>query len=214
MIRAVQGIDSIDAEAIRELRMLQALDEDPTVSQRALARDLGVAVGVVNSCMRALVRKGIVKVRGENNRTITYHLTHEGVVRKAALAVQWTANTLEFYRSARRQVADRIAELVEAGHRAAILYGANELAEIAVLVASATELRVVSVVAGADRPVADSILGVAVVSASEATSVDVRADVVILTEVASPERVGALVEAFPDATMCSLLGQLLTEEAL
>jgi DNA-binding MarR family transcriptional regulator len=203
-----------DGEAIRELRVLQAVEVDPSISQRALARDMGVAVGVVNACVRTLVRKGQIKIRGENNRTITYHLTSEGALRKTALAMQWTANTLEFYRSARRGVAERLQELTAAGHRRAVLYGANELAEITVLVSPGSSLEVVVALAGVDLPVGDAIIGVPVILGAQAVPVAEDVDLVLLCEIASDDVLDSLRRGFPDAQLFSLLGQPIAEDSI
>lgn len=195
----------LDNEAARELAVLEAVEVNPSVSQRALARDMGVALGVVNACIRALVRKGLLKIQGESNRTITYHLTHEGALRKATLAVTWTRNTFEFYRSARRQVGEHLASLAAQGHRVAAVYGASELAEIAVLVSAGSGLEIVVAVPGQEHALGEEILGVPV-----SRDVLVRADevdIIVLAEEISPAELAWVAEAFPGAAHFSLLGQ-------
>ena len=70
-------------------RMMRALEADPKLSQRDLARSLGISLGVVNYCLKGLIEKGQVKVgnfRASGNKLrYTYVLTPRGVLAKAKL---------------------------------------------------------------------------------------------------------------------------------
>ncbi len=204
-----------ETEALRDLRVLEAVEADPGVSQRELARDLGVAVGVVNACLRTLVRKGMIKVRGDSNRSVTYHLTKSGLLHKSALALGWTRNTLGFYRQARAQVSDHLAHLAAEGHRCAVVFGAAELGEIAVLVAPHAGIAVAGVLADGATPLGGDIAGTPV---TQLADVGVFADaapvdLVVLSEDASAEQLRALAGAFPAAARFSLLGRATDPDA-
>lgn len=203
-----------ETEALRDLRVLEAIEADPGVSQRELARDLGVAVGVVNACLRTLVRKGMIKVRGESNRSVTYHLTKSGLLQKSSLALEWTRNTVGFYRQARTQVSEHLTHLAAEGHRRAVVFGAAELGEIAVLVAPHAGIIVAGVLADGEAPLGDDIAGMPVTQLAEAGGFlgaeDV--DVVVLSEDATPAQLAALAAAFPAAARFSLLGGAIDSE--
>ena len=70
-------------------RILRELEQDPKISQRALAQSLGVSVGKANFCLRALVEKGLIKVnnfrRSGIKRAYAYHLTPRGMKDKARM---------------------------------------------------------------------------------------------------------------------------------
>lgn len=132
-----------EAESLREMRVLEEIEANPGLSQREVAEHLGVAVGIANSLIRALVRKGLVKIRGESNRSITYHLTKAGVVYKSRLAFEWTKNTIEFYRDARSKVAARLAAMAASGPTSVVVLGTNELAEIAAIVSGEAGVNVI-----------------------------------------------------------------------
>lgn len=74
-------------------RLLKLLEARPEVSQRELARELGVSLGKVNYCLRALVDKGWVKARNfrnsRNKLAYLYVLTPRGVAEKARLTVEY-----------------------------------------------------------------------------------------------------------------------------
>ncbi len=124
-----------EAEALHNLRALEAIEKNPKISQRELSSRLGVALGITNSLLKALVRKGQIKIRGENNRSLTYHVTHTGMLVKSALALKWTVNMIDFYRNARRDVAASLANISADGVETILLFGLNDVSEIAVLVA-------------------------------------------------------------------------------
>jgi len=155
-----------DAEDYRSLKALEEIEKNPNVSQRELAASMGVAVGIANSLVHALVRKGLVKIRGENNRSITYHLTKQGLSQKASLAAQWTMNTIGFYREVRGIVAGGLAVVAASGAKRIVVLGANEIAELAVLVSRDAGLEVVGVIAQAGSYATDTLVGVPVTGAA------------------------------------------------
>ena len=74
-------------------RLLKLLEANPEASQRAIARELGVSLGKVNYCLRALMDKGLVKARNfrnsENKLAYLYVLTPKGVAEKTRLTVEY-----------------------------------------------------------------------------------------------------------------------------
>ena len=135
-----------ETKSMLDLRALEEIDKNPKISQRELSNHLGVAVGITNVLLKKLAHKGLIKIRGNNNRTLTYHLTHAGVLAKSRLAMRWTLNTIEFYRQARRSIVERLADLAAKGVTSVVLYGIGELTEIAIIVAPEAGLKVVGII--------------------------------------------------------------------
>ncbi|MHB8840885.1 MAG: winged helix-turn-helix transcriptional regulator [Candidatus Aquicultor sp.] len=135
-----------ETKSMLDLRALEEIEKNPKISQRELSNRLGVALGITNSLLKNLVHKGLVKIRGENNRSLTYHLTHAGVLAKSRLAMRWTLNTIEFYRQARRDIADRLEDVARQGVASVLLYGVNELTEVAIIVSSEVGLKVLGII--------------------------------------------------------------------
>jgi EPS-associated MarR family transcriptional regulator len=82
-------------------KLMRALEDNPGMSQRELARRLDVSLGRVNYCLQALVRRGLVKARNfsksENKVAYMYLLTPRGLEQKTKLAVRFLkAKTAEF----------------------------------------------------------------------------------------------------------------------
>jgi EPS-associated MarR family transcriptional regulator len=74
-------------------RILKILESEPAITQRALAERLGVSLGKANYCLRALIRKGFVKVRNfKNSRRkvqYVYVLTPSGVQERMTEALEF-----------------------------------------------------------------------------------------------------------------------------
>lgn len=90
------------------LRVLRLLDASPQLTQREMAREMGVSLGKANYCLRALLGKGFVKVQNfrqsPNKRGYGYLLTPEGVAAKANLTRQFLAQKIEEYNALRLEV--------------------------------------------------------------------------------------------------------------
>lgn len=74
-------------------RLLRLLEKEPQLSQRELAERMGVSLGKVNYCMRALIEKGWLKagnfVRSNQKSAYLYILTPSGIKEKAAMTVRF-----------------------------------------------------------------------------------------------------------------------------
>lgn len=90
------------SEEIR-YRLLRYLQDHPEASQRELARQLGVSVGKANYCLRALIEKGLLKVRnfrnGNNKLMYAYHLTPKGIGEKINLTYAFLRRKMAEYDS-------------------------------------------------------------------------------------------------------------------
>jgi EPS-associated MarR family transcriptional regulator len=90
------------------LRVLRLLDASPKLTQREMARELGVSLGKANYCLRAILAKGFVKVQNfrhsTNKRGYVYLLTPEGVAAKANLTRHFLARKREEYDALRLEV--------------------------------------------------------------------------------------------------------------
>ena len=75
------------------LKILKRIQTNPDVSQRQLADELGVSVGKVNYCLRALIDKGFVKAgnfkRNTDKLSYLYLLTPRGIEEKASLTTNF-----------------------------------------------------------------------------------------------------------------------------
>ena len=98
----------------RHLKALRLLEQNSKITQRELAEALGVSLGAANSCLRALVEKGWVKLENfhKNPRKsgYLYLLTPVGIVAKANLTAKFLKYKLAEYEALRVEIADLKAE--------------------------------------------------------------------------------------------------------
>jgi DNA-binding MarR family transcriptional regulator len=125
--------ESSDGEIV--LGLLGAIERDPAVTQRSVASELGIALGLANAYLKRCVRKGLVKVGQAPARRYMYYLTPVGLAEKSRLTASYLAHSFSFFRRARSQCSEVLAAAAARGQRRVALIGESELAEIAGLVA-------------------------------------------------------------------------------
>lgn len=90
-------------------KILKLLEEDPQLSQRDLARALGVSLGKANYCLQALMDKGLIKTNNfknsRNKKAYMYLLTSKGLAEKARATVRFLDRKVAEYEALRREIA-------------------------------------------------------------------------------------------------------------
>ena len=123
-------LDAIDGGAYRELRLLDEMERAPQVSQRHLARQLGVALGVANLLVRSLVAKGYVRAAQVGWKRWVYILTPAGFTRKVHLTLQYVERFLGHYQRVRTLLDQDLKELTLTAESRIGIYGTTELTEL------------------------------------------------------------------------------------
>ncbi len=142
--------DARDNAIIRD--MLERIDDSAEINQRALAKELGIALGMTNAYLKRCVKKGWVKINQVPARRYRYYLTPKGFAEKTRLTAEYFTDSLTFFRRARQSFDRLYTRLEEQGVRRVVLCGADELTEIAVLCALNHRIEVVGVLRGDGRP--------------------------------------------------------------
>lgn len=148
MNKAVDAAGSVKAEAETEitLGLLSAVGDETRHSQRSLARELGIALGLTNAYLRRCVRKGLIKVSGAPANRYAYYLTPKGFTEKSRLTAQYLSNSLRFYRRARDEMDELLGRCAERGWKRIALVGRSDLAEIAILCSLQRSIEIAGVV--------------------------------------------------------------------
>jgi EPS-associated MarR family transcriptional regulator len=98
------------------LQAMRLLQQDPQVSQRALAHQLGLSLGKTNYCLQALLAKGWVKAesfrKSSNKMAYSYMLTPQGMAEKAQLTARFLQRKLAEYDRLQREIADLRSEVL------------------------------------------------------------------------------------------------------
>jgi len=89
-------------------RLLKLLYSDPALSQRDLARELGVSLGKVNFCLRALIDRGSVKAtnftNSKNRKAYMYLLTPRGIEEKARMTARFLKLRIREYELLKKEI--------------------------------------------------------------------------------------------------------------
>ncbi|RZU99587.1 MarR family EPS-associated transcriptional regulator [Spiribacter vilamensis] len=92
------------------LRALEALERDPTLSQRALSRELGVSLGKTHYCLRALIDKGLVKLsnfqHSPRKLRYVYLLTPQGIEEKTRITFTFLRRKEAEYQALQAEIAE------------------------------------------------------------------------------------------------------------
>jgi len=140
------------------LGVLDVVERDPTVTQRSVARELGIALGLANAYLKRCIRKRLIRVGQVPRRRYAYYLTPQGFAEKSRLTATYLADSFSLFRMARSQCGDVFAAAGARGQKRLALVGTGDLAEIAHLVARDHGVDIVGVVGwtgAADRLAAD-----------------------------------------------------------
>lgn len=127
------------------LEILEAIEAQSDVTQRHLARRMGVALGLANSYLKRCVRKGLVKIQQAPANRYLYYLTPKGFAEKGRLTGQYLAISFKFYHRAAESCTAALTRCKNKGWTRITLCGASDLAEIASLRALDHKLEIVSI---------------------------------------------------------------------
>jgi DNA-binding MarR family transcriptional regulator len=136
----------MDPKDLRTLKILEKVDNDVVPSQRDLARNLDISLGLVNSFIKRLVKKGYFKARHIPKNRMRYFLTPKGASEKTRLTYEYIQYSYNFYREARQKLRDLYSGLEKQGVSRIVFYGAGDLAEIAYISLQETNIELAAVV--------------------------------------------------------------------
>jgi EPS-associated MarR family transcriptional regulator len=91
-----------------DFRVMRLLEQNPDLTQRELALELGISVGATNYCLRALIKKGLVKMQNfansKNKFGYVYVLTPSGAAEKARITRDFLQRKFEEYEYLKREI--------------------------------------------------------------------------------------------------------------
>lgn len=89
-------------------KILKLVSDNPEISQRELALQLGISLGRTNYCIKALIEKGILKAanfrNSKNKLAYMYLLTPDGVELKARITMQYLKLKLQEYEALQTEI--------------------------------------------------------------------------------------------------------------
>lgn len=90
------------------LRVLRLLENNAQMNQRELAENLGVSLGKVNYCLKALLGRGLIKIHNfrnsQNRLAYVYLLTPSGIAEKTLLTKRFLDIKLVEYEMLKQEI--------------------------------------------------------------------------------------------------------------
>jgi DNA-binding Lrp family transcriptional regulator len=133
----------MDLEAHRDLKLLEAVEQDSHVTQRGLATRLGIALGLANIYVKRMMRKGYIKCVNVQPNRISYLITPRGIAEKARLTYEYMDYSLHLYRDVRQHLRNLLHDC--ASTRRVAIYGRGEAAELSYLALKESGLEPVAI---------------------------------------------------------------------
>lgn len=128
------------------LAILDALGHDSGLSQRDLAKRLGLSGAVVNQHLRELQERGLIRFVARNGKSYRYVPTPEGEALCADMARDFSSEAIRIYAALKRQVGERLWGLVRDHLERIALFGASETGEVVLSALSGLPVKVLAVV--------------------------------------------------------------------
>src|ERR1044071_7056377 len=105
--------ENVHPESAQEARiilgLLDSVERNGAQSQRHLASELGIALGLVNAYLKRCIKKGLLKVTQAPPRRYAYYLTPQGFAEKSRLTIEYLTSSFSFFRQARADCAQTLA---------------------------------------------------------------------------------------------------------
>ena len=136
----------MDPQDIRSLQILEEIDNNHSPSQRDLAKKLNISLGLVNSFIKRLARKGYLKITTIPRSRVKYIVTPKGFAEKSRLTYEFIQYSFHFYKEALGKFEDLLNGFQQREVKKVIFYGANDLAEIAFISLKGTDIKLIGVV--------------------------------------------------------------------
>jgi hypothetical protein len=138
---------STEAEKTRiMLGVLESVQRGEVQSQRRLASELGIALGLVNAYLKRCINKGLVKVSTAPAKRYAYYLTPGGFAEKSRLTIEYLSYSFSLFRQAKTDCTMVFTAARAKGIRRIAFLGLSDLAEVAAICALDCGMTIVAAV--------------------------------------------------------------------
>ena len=127
--------NNLDNESEIVLDLLNVVHENSNLTQRSMASELGIALGMANTYLKRCIRKGYIKVRQIPSNRYSYYLTPKGFSEKSRLTAEYLSSSFTFFRRAKDQCLESLRYAEARGWQRVALVGVSDLTEIFTLCA-------------------------------------------------------------------------------
>jgi predicted transcriptional regulator len=129
-----------------DLKTLLEIKDDPSLSQRSLARKLNISLGLTNSILKNLISRGWLKAKKDTGRKLLYIITPKGMANVSSLMYNRFQETLHYYHYTKDLLTAYLIKLYQQGERTINIYGTGQLAEITYYAGISTPLKLNAII--------------------------------------------------------------------
>jgi predicted transcriptional regulator len=128
------------------LDLLSLMETDRNITQRNLARDLNIALGLVNLYVKKCIDKGLLKINQIPSKRYKYYITKKGFIEKARLTQEYFKTSFNFYRKAKEELGQLFYKMEKDKIFRVILSDISEISDIAILTAVDSKVEIVAII--------------------------------------------------------------------
>ena len=139
----IMNADNKDMEIT--LPLLQSIEQQSDITQRSLAKRLGLALGLTNCYLKNCIQKGLIKIEQIPANRYLYYLTPKGFAEKSRLTAKYLATSFNFYRQASQSCMECYIVCQQHDWDSVVLAGISELTEIAIVQAGHAGIRIAGI---------------------------------------------------------------------
>ncbi len=133
------------SESMRDLQLLEEIEQNPRTSQRELSHKFGIALGVTNACIKRMARRGLIRLKGIPPRRIAYYITPKGFAEKANLTLRFFSYNIRHYAEMKKQISKKLIEMQNSGVRRVAFYGLSDEMEVAYVTLQGLHMKLVGI---------------------------------------------------------------------
>jgi DNA-binding MarR family transcriptional regulator len=130
---------------MRDLQLLEEIEQNPRISQRELSNKIGIALGVTNACIKRMAGRGLIRLKGIPPRRIAYYITPKGFAEKANLALRFFSYNIRHYAEMKKQISKKLLEMQNSGVRRVAFYGLGDEMEVAYITLQGLDMELVGI---------------------------------------------------------------------
>ena len=120
----------IPSPLYKEFMLLDVIEKNPSITQRAMSLSLNISVSMVNSYLADYEEKGYLKRIYQSSKVVEYKISLEGKARRKLLNIWYLNASQQIYASAKSNISVFLENVKKRGFKRLYLYGAGEVAEI------------------------------------------------------------------------------------
>jgi predicted transcriptional regulator len=126
--------------------LLLLIKDNAHISQHGLAQESHLSSSMVNVYIKELAKEGLIRISGNSNRTIAYHLTHSGKSFLDKHFLEFSAETVQLYAAVKKEFIRILRQYESKGIRTLVLFGASDTGEIVYAAIQYTRMAVLGVI--------------------------------------------------------------------